>query len=245
MQFLKLSHELITDTNITANEFRIYTYLLSLYNTRKQCAYPSIETISESLSISISTVKRSIKRLVDIGYMIVEKKKGAAGNYNTYKKLKHNFKNVINITRKKVEKVVDNITNKNEKHAKSILPVEYEKNSDDVAIEEVNPFTIDHQQKISLILKHGVRLTEKQMWLIGDMDLEALREAIRIFKKKKGRKFALFISLYIDAAERNDIEVSRDIERYLKGSYIRMSSEDKETQRALAELEMYGAQSNL
>ena len=35
MQFLKLSYELITDKNITANEFRIYTYLLSLYNTEK------------------------------------------------------------------------------------------------------------------------------------------------------------------------------------------------------------------
>lgn len=31
MQFLKLSYELIT-----ANEFRIYTYLLSLYNTEKK-----------------------------------------------------------------------------------------------------------------------------------------------------------------------------------------------------------------
>lgn len=36
MQFLKLSYELITDKNITANEFRIYTYLLSLYNTEKK-----------------------------------------------------------------------------------------------------------------------------------------------------------------------------------------------------------------
>ena len=39
MQFLKLSHELITDKNITSNEFRIYTYLLSLYNEDKQCSY--------------------------------------------------------------------------------------------------------------------------------------------------------------------------------------------------------------
>lgn len=39
MQFLKVAHELITDTNITSNEFIIYTYLLSLYNNEKQCAY--------------------------------------------------------------------------------------------------------------------------------------------------------------------------------------------------------------
>lgn len=42
MQFLKLAHELITDKNITSNEFRIYTYLMSLYNKEKKCAYPSI-----------------------------------------------------------------------------------------------------------------------------------------------------------------------------------------------------------
>ena len=56
MKFLKLSHDLITDTNITSNEFRIYTYLLSLYNENKKYAYPSIETISNRLNISVATV---------------------------------------------------------------------------------------------------------------------------------------------------------------------------------------------
>ena len=89
MQFLKLSHELITDKNITSNEFRIYTYLLSLYNEEKQCSYPSIDVISERLNISISTVKRSIKKLSELGYIAIEKRKGLAGNFNIYKKLKH------------------------------------------------------------------------------------------------------------------------------------------------------------
>lgn len=87
MQFLKLSTDLITDKNITSNEFRIYTYLLSLYNEEKQCSYPSIDVISERLNISISTVKRSIKRLSELGYIAIEKRKGLAGNFNIYKKL--------------------------------------------------------------------------------------------------------------------------------------------------------------
>ena len=102
MQFLKLSHELITDKNITSNEFRIYTYLLSLYNAEKQCSYPSIEVISERLNISISTVKRSIKRLEELEYISIEKRKGLAGNFNIYKKLKHLITNTAN---KKVSKV--------------------------------------------------------------------------------------------------------------------------------------------
>ena len=89
MQFLKLSTDLITDTNITSNEFRIYIYLLSLYNIEKQCSYPSIDVISERLNISISTVKRSIKKLSELGYIAIEKRKGLAGNFNIYKKLKH------------------------------------------------------------------------------------------------------------------------------------------------------------
>lgn len=240
MQFLKLPHELITDTNISANEFRIYTYLLSLYNTSKQCAYPSIETISDNLNISISTVKRSIKRLVHIGYMIVEKKKGAAGNYNTYRKLKHTVTNVVQTAKKVAGTVIQSVVNSNLEVAKHIVGLGNDQSNIRREVEEISPFTIEHQQKISLVLKQGIKLTDKQMWLIGDMELDMLREYIRIFKKKKGRKFALLINLYIDIAEKNDIEISMDMERYLKGTYIRMSTEEKETQRALAELNLYG-----
>ena len=89
ISFLKLDTNLITDTNINANEFRIYTYLLSLYNQEKQCAYPSLETISTKLNISLSTVKRAIKHLAELGYISVEKKKAQIGNHNIYTRLKH------------------------------------------------------------------------------------------------------------------------------------------------------------
>lgn len=89
ISFLKLDTNLITDTNINANEFRIYTYLLSLYNQEKQCAYPSLETISTKLNISLSTVKRAIKYLAELGYISVEKKKAQIGNHNIYTRLKH------------------------------------------------------------------------------------------------------------------------------------------------------------
>ena len=51
MQFLKLSYELITDKNITSNEFRIYTYLMSLYNEKQGCSFPPIEVIAERTTI--------------------------------------------------------------------------------------------------------------------------------------------------------------------------------------------------
>ncbi|EOU1737386.1 helix-turn-helix domain-containing protein [Clostridium perfringens] len=89
ISFLKLDTNLITDTSINSNEFRIYTYLLSLYNQEKNCAYPSLETISEKLNISLSTVKRAIKHLAELGYISIEKKKAQIGNHNIYTKLKH------------------------------------------------------------------------------------------------------------------------------------------------------------
>ena len=37
-------------------------------------SYPSIEIISNIFNISVVIVKRSIKKLVQLGYMIIEKK---------------------------------------------------------------------------------------------------------------------------------------------------------------------------
>ena len=96
IQFLQLAHQLVTDTNITANEFRIYTYLLTLYNDEKKCSYPSLETISNKLNISITTVKKSIKRLAELGYMKIEKKKTDRGFFNTYTSFKNMIKRKFN-----------------------------------------------------------------------------------------------------------------------------------------------------
>lgn len=51
-----------------------------------------METILNRLNISVATVKRSIKRLVELGYMVIEKRKSIAGNYNTYKEFKYLIK---------------------------------------------------------------------------------------------------------------------------------------------------------
>ena len=72
MQFFKLSTELITDKNISANEFRIYTYLMSIYNEKQGCSFPSMDKIVEKLGMTKPTVNKSIKKLVELGYMIIE-----------------------------------------------------------------------------------------------------------------------------------------------------------------------------
>lgn len=89
MQFFKLSTELITDKNISANEFRIYTYLMSIYNEKQGCSFPSMDKIVEKLGMTKPTVNKSIKKLVELGYMIIEKQKAKIGNFNKYTNFKH------------------------------------------------------------------------------------------------------------------------------------------------------------
>lgn len=225
MKFLKLSHDLIIDTNITSNEFRIYTYLLSLYNENKKCAYPSIETISNRLNISVATVKRSIKKLVELGYMIIEKKKSVAGNYNTYKELKHLVKNFANTTKR----VVKNVFNKVVNERKLVIVSDCKESGVQLEIEELNPYSKEHQAKISLVLKNVKNLTEKQMFLIGDMDLETLRKAIFRFKKStKTHTFAFLVECYYTECGINGLKPSMDLQRYTGNKFIAVSNEMRE-----------------
>lgn len=225
MKFLKLSHDLIIDTNITSNEFRIYTYLLSLYNENKKCAYPSIETISNRLNISVATVKRSIKKLVELGYMIIEKKKSVTGNYNTYKELKHLVKNFANTTKRVVKNVVNKVVNER----KLVIVSDCKESGVQLEIEELNPYSKEHQAKISLVLKNVKNLTEKQMFLIGDMDLETLRKAIFRFKKStKTHTFAFLVECYYTECGINGLKPSMDLQRYTGNKFIAVSNEMRE-----------------
>ena len=207
MQFLKLSHELITDKNITSNEFRIYTYLLSLYNADKQCSYPSIEVISERLNISISTVKRSIKRLEELEYISIEKRKGLAGNFNIYKKLKHLITNTE--TREVNETKID--INKEKKldikvqEDEEVLNTQSEKNKID------NHINVRLARAVTNIDKSN--FAKKILTLANE---ELVREAIRNFKKKKGRNATFLIQMLVDEYYKNGIRFSQGMLNLLK-----------------------------
>ncbi|AMN35494.1 helix-turn-helix domain-containing protein [Clostridium perfringens] len=155
IQFLKLDMSLITDKNINANEFRIYTYLLSLYNENKKCAYPSLETISENLNISLSTVKRAIKHLSELRYISIEKKKAQIGNHNIYTKLKHL------IGAKKTE-IIDIKT-----------------------VEEIKENNVDNHQNVRLARKYiDVNSSKAIKEMLTLMSNKNVREGIKNFNNK-------------------------------------------------------------
>ena len=216
MQFLKLSHELITDKNITSNEFRVYTYLLSLYNAEKQCSYPSIDIISERLNISISTVKRSIKRLEELEYISIEKRKGLAGNFSIYKKLKHLITTKVINKKDKTPKV--GIDSNGEKPLNGQISVEE-------ALENIEEEPRVQSKQASIDNHNNVRMARavtnidnsnfaKKILTIADEEL--LREAIRNFKKRRGRNATFLIQMLVDEYYKAGIKFSQGMLNLLR-----------------------------
>lgn len=166
MQFLKVAHELITDKNITSNEFRIYAYLMSLYNKAKKCSYPSIEVVAEKTNISVSTVKRSIKKLVIIGYMKITKRAGINGNYNEYSEFKFlvSDKNSIS-TKSPVEEILveeKTETNKNTTNEtmKQLIVSDCKESGLQMTIDEVEEVKVKQHPNNSRIAKETkIKLT--------------------------------------------------------------------------------------
>ena len=216
MQFLKLSHDLITDKNITSNEFRIYTYLLSLYNADKQCSYPSIEVISERLNISISTVKRSIKRLEELEYISIEKRKGLAGNFNIYKKLKHLITTKVINKKDKTPKV--GIDSNGEKPLNGQISVEEAlQNIDEEPKVQGKQDSIDNHNNVRMARAvTNIDNSNFAKKILSMADEELLREAIRNFKKRRGRNATFLIQMLVDEYYKAGIKFSQGMLNLLR-----------------------------
>lgn len=191
MQFFKLSYELITDKNITSNEFRIYTYLMSIYNAKKCCSFPSMQVIAEKTTISIATVKRSIKKLVELGYMKVEKQKSKIGNFNKYTNFKHLVPNKESVT--KTEKT--DVKKGNPVDSNGKIPVEGQINIFEVVEEagKVKILTPVERNEYDQINNASVKIARKYTNVDGNgygisiltcLDAEIVKEAGYRFKNQ-------------------------------------------------------------
>lgn len=67
-KFTIIPNNMITATDITGNEFRILCYLCRCSGTDDKC-FPSLENIHRETGIGLSTVKKSIPKLVKAGYI--------------------------------------------------------------------------------------------------------------------------------------------------------------------------------
>ena len=191
MQFLKLSYELITDKNITSNEFRIYTYLMSLYNEKQGCSFPSIEVIAERTTISIATVKRSIKKLVELGYVVVEKQKAKIGNFNKYT----NFKHLVSDKKSVVKTEKTDVKKRTPVDSNGEVPVEGQIHISEVIeeVEKVEIMTTEARKEYDQLNNDSVRIARKYTDVEGNgyaisilacLNAEIVREAGYRFKNQ-------------------------------------------------------------
>lgn len=175
MQFLKLPYALITDKNITSNEFRIYSYLMSKYNESKKRAFPSFDQISKQLNISKMTVNKSIKKLSNLGYMTISKKTGITGNYNEYSNFKFLVPNKNTVSKREPSK--DN--NLKPVDSNGNAPLENQIHVKEI-IEESEPNNMD-------LIKNefgAIKATQKERQVINQETTEIVLQAIREVKEQ-------------------------------------------------------------
>lgn len=162
---------------LTISEERIYRTILSFKNRLEKYAYPSQEKIAEKSKLSIATVKRAIKKLVEKNFIRIEKMKKRLGHYNKYELLV-----VPEVQQKKIEK--EPVMDSNDfDDIDNLLVQEEPKNANSELIES----------------KTGLKLTDWEKYIANiKMKKTLILQTITLFKKKKGIYFALFKSLYSD-----------------------------------------------
>lgn len=189
IQFFKLSHELITDSNINTFEFRIYVYLMSLYNKEKGCSFPSQETISKKLSIGLTTVKKSIKKLNKLGYMKIEKQNKKIGNYNKYCEFKYIIPDKNKISNINVVTNIDSNIESNYKVLESQSYVDAIGNDEEkveiLSVAERRQKDIDNNSCVRITRKYtNIDSSKFAKELISKLDESLVRKGCSSFKNK-------------------------------------------------------------
>ena len=77
-KFTTILNKIITDKSISGNEFKILCYLCMRSGTDNSC-FPSLDTIHQDTGIGLSTVKNTILKLIESGYIIKVNRKKSNG----------------------------------------------------------------------------------------------------------------------------------------------------------------------
>lgn len=161
---------------------------MSLYNDKQGCSFPSIEVIAERTTISVATVKRSIKKLVELGYMMVEKQKAKIGNFNKYTNFKHLVLDKESATKTEIKKVSPVDSN-------GEVPVEGQIHISEVEedVEKVQILTPAERKEHDQLNNASVRIARKYTDVDGNgyaiailacLDVEIVKEAGYRFKNQ-------------------------------------------------------------
>lgn len=71
VKFAQIAHDAIEDRELSHPAFRVYAYLMRRANAEAR-AWPSYRTMSADLHMSLGTAQRSVRQLIDRGWLVVE-----------------------------------------------------------------------------------------------------------------------------------------------------------------------------
>lgn len=224
--FLKILNSIHKDNNLSLEAKHLLTILIKYHNHSLGYAFPTYENLLEECSTNRKAkISKILKELKEMEYITVKKIQGNKSIYYINKCLYY-VENEVSTNEVNIQ------TSDKEVKRKPLIVSDCKESGVQIEIEEVSEYTVEHQQKISLVLKQGVKLTEKQEWLIGDMDLEMLRKAIFRFKKStKTNTFAFLLECYFTECSLNGLTPSKDLQRYTGNIIIPISEEYLENQR--------------
>ena len=85
-KFTTILNKIITDKGISGNEFKILCYLCMRADNDNSC-FPSLDTIHQDTGIGLTTVKNTIPKLVNAGYIVKvnRKKRSGCSTSNLYR----------------------------------------------------------------------------------------------------------------------------------------------------------------
>lgn len=225
--FLKILNSIHKDNNLSLEAKHLLTILIKYHNHDLGYAFPTYENLMEECSTNRrAKISKIVKELSEKEYITVKK---ISGNKSTYYINKH----MHYVDKEEVKPVQPTkIETKTEIKKPIKIVSDHKESGIQMEIEDISEYSLEHQQKISLVLKQGVKLTEKQEFLIGDMDLEMLRKAIFRFKKStKTNTFAFLVECYFTECSLNGVNISMDLQRYTGNIIVPVSQEYIENQR--------------
>jgi len=110
--FTSIQNSIIT-SNIKNTAYRMFSFLNSMCFGDKDCCFPSQKYISEQLHVSVRTVQRAIKELVQAGLIKVKRRGSISNIYYILKKV------VLKNTPKEVDKIKNTIDEVKKNYSKS------------------------------------------------------------------------------------------------------------------------------
>ena len=217
-QFNQIHIDATYDENLKGKSLNVLLALIQNFNVEKGFAYPSMQYLADNLKCSVRTIKRIIKKLAEIGYITISKRKGKAGNYNAYSNIRYMISKVIkkkskkenDVRSKEIEEKEEDKRSKGFTVAGKLIGCNVTNDEEEETSKEIN--NIDNHENVRLVrseLKNKIDDNPFTKTILTMANEEMVREALISFKKAKGRNATFFLIKLVDEYHKYNFMMSK------------------------------------